>query len=86
MLSFVLRFEACCIVRIGRAIAHGNEIFVDVPESVVTGLRADGFQFYVWQEATLPIIRLVTTFNTRDEDVDAFLESVRSHFVVNVME
>ncbi|MGB3508034.1 MAG: hypothetical protein WBA93_02065 [Microcoleaceae cyanobacterium] len=49
-------------------------------------MRADGFQFYVWQQATFPIIRLVTTFNTRDEDVDAFLASVRSHSVVNVME
>ncbi|WP_353771952.1 low specificity L-threonine aldolase [Okeania sp. SIO2G5] len=65
---------------------EANEIFVEIPESVVTGLRADGFQFYVWQEGTLPIIRLVTTFNTRDEDVDAFLESVRSHSVVNVTE
>ena len=58
---------------------EANEIFVEVPESVVNGLRADGFLFYVWQEGSLPIIRLVTAFNTRDEDVDAFLRSVKRH-------
>ena len=63
-----------------------NEIFVEIPESVVNGLRADGFQFYVWQEENLPIIRLVTTFNTSDEDVDAFLKSVKRHSVVDLME
>ncbi|NEP81632.1 MAG: low specificity L-threonine aldolase, partial [Okeania sp. SIO3B3] len=75
----------CPVARLCHPV-EANEIFVEIPESVVTGLRADGFQFYVWQEGTFPIIRLVTTFNTRDEDVDAFLTSVRSHSIVNVVE
>ncbi|MGK7922043.1 MAG: low specificity L-threonine aldolase [Trichodesmium sp.] len=58
---------------------EANEIFVEVPESVVNGLRDDGFQFYVWQQKVLPIVRLVTTFNTRSEDVDAFLNSCRRY-------
>lgn len=65
---------------------EANEIFVEVPESVVNGLRADGFQFYVWQQDILPIIRLVTTFNTRGEDVDAFLNSFRGYSLVDVIE
>ncbi|NEN90060.1 MAG: low specificity L-threonine aldolase [Okeania sp. SIO3H1] len=75
----------CPLVRLCHPV-EANEIFVEIPESVVTALRADGFEFYVWQEATLPIIRVVTAFNTRDEDVDAFLASVRSHSAVNVTE
>ena len=63
-----------------------NEIFVEIPESVLAGLRADGFQFYVWQQGALPIIRLVTAFNTRDEDVNAFLRSVKRHSVVDFVE
>ncbi|MGK7876630.1 MAG: low specificity L-threonine aldolase, partial [Xenococcaceae cyanobacterium] len=62
---------------------EANEIFVEIPESVLNGLRADGFEFYVWQEETLPIIRLVTNFKTSDEDVDAFLKSVKYHSVEN---
>ncbi|MDE5087917.1 MAG: beta-eliminating lyase-related protein, partial [Trichodesmium sp. St16_bin2-tuft] len=65
---------------------EANEVFVEIPESMVNALRADGFEFYVWQEGTLPIIRLVTAFNTREEDVDALLKSVKRHSVVDLME
>ena len=65
---------------------EANEVFVEIPESMVNALRADGFEFYVCQEGTLPIIRLVTAFNTREEDVDALLKSVKRHSVVDLME
>ena len=64
---------------------EANEIFVEIPKSVINSLRDDGFQFYLWQEETLPIIRLVTAFNTKNEDVDAFLKSVKRHSVVDFM-
>ncbi|MCL2933452.1 MAG: low specificity L-threonine aldolase [Trichodesmium sp. MAG_R03] len=65
---------------------EANEIFVEIPKSVVNSLRGDGFHFYVWQEETLPIIRLVTAFNTREEHVDALLKSVKHHSLVDLME
>ncbi|MEB3341319.1 low specificity L-threonine aldolase [Okeania sp.] len=65
---------------------EANEIFVELPESVVDGLRADGFEFLVWQKGTLPIIRLVTAFNTKEEDVDGFLASVKRYSVIDLME
>lgn len=55
---------------------QANELFVKMPEPVVEGLRADGFRFYGWDGGT---IRLVTAFNTRPEDVTAFVESAKRH-------
>ncbi len=60
---------------------EANELFIEVPENVVEGLRADGFQFYLWQQQALPIIRLVTAFNMHHEDIDAFVESVKRHSI-----
>ncbi|MDH5748587.1 MAG: low specificity L-threonine aldolase, partial [Rhodospirillales bacterium] len=48
----------------------GNEIFVTMPDSLVEGLKGDGFDFYHWADE-LPgraLVRLVTAFNTRPED------------------
>ena len=55
---------------------EGNELFPSMPEKVIAGLEGDGFVFYRW----LPgVIRLVTSFATPVEDVDAFLTSARKH-------
>jgi threonine aldolase len=55
-----------------------NEIFVKLPEAVISGLYEDGFQFYRWDEPTAGrVIRLVTAFNTDPAHVDAFLASAR---------
>ncbi len=58
---------------------EANELFVALPEAVLTGLQADGFQFYRWQEQPQPIIRLVTAFNTREADVVALIASAQRH-------
>ncbi len=59
----------------GVALEHpvdANTIFARLPEAMIEGLLAEGFAFYRWEpEGTL--IRLVTAFDTRIEDVDAFL-------------
>ena len=55
---------------------EGNELFPNMPEKMIAGLESDGFVFYRW----LPgVIRLVTSFATPVEDVDAFLTSARKH-------
>jgi threonine aldolase len=66
----------------GAAFRHpveANEIFVELPEPVIRGLLADGFAFYRWPGEGARLLRLVTAFDTRDEDVDAFIASARRH-------
>ena len=60
-------------------IPQANEIFVELPESVIQGLEGDGFGFYRWPGDGAKAIRLVTAFNTRESDVEAFIESAMRH-------
>jgi threonine aldolase len=55
---------------------EANELFPAMPEAMIAVLQADGFVFYRWSGAT---IRLVTSFSTTIDDVDAFLASARKH-------
>ncbi|NHO32145.1 threonine aldolase family protein [Acetobacter fallax] len=55
---------------------ESNEVFVVLPELLLEALEAAGFGFYRW--VTPPgvdgtLIRLVTSYDTRSEDVDALL-------------
>ena len=54
---------------------EANEIFVVLPEPVIAGLLARGFTFYRWGPPENREVRLVTAFNTREEDVAALLEA-----------
>jgi len=53
-----------------------NELFPALPRAVIDGLKADGFGFYEFPGDT---IRLVCAYNTKSEDVDAFLASARAY-------
>ena len=52
---------------------EANEIFIDLPEAVVEALEAAGFLFYRWDRGAGVIVRLVASFNTKPEEVEAFL-------------
>jgi len=55
---------------------EANELFVAMPEEKIDALEAAGADFYRWIEVPgepRPIIRLVTSFATTDEEVDDFL-------------
>ncbi len=57
---------------------EANEIFLRLPETVIEGLFAEGFRFYRWEKGEeTTVVRLVTAFNTREEDGMAFLETAR---------
>jgi threonine aldolase len=56
---------------------EANEIFVQLPETVISSLLADGFSFYPWGGEHSALVRLVSAFNTSEADVKAFLEAVR---------
>jgi threonine aldolase len=57
--------------------AEANELFVQMPESMVRDLESAGFGFYRWALCDVPApsvaIRLVTAFDTNEADVDAFV-------------
>ncbi|MBW4665231.1 MAG: low specificity L-threonine aldolase [Chroococcus sp. CMT-3BRIN-NPC107] len=56
-----------------------NEVFIQLPEVVIAGLIADGFQFYRWQGEHSTVVRLVTAFDTTDESVDALIKAAYVH-------
>lgn len=53
-----------------------NEIFMTLPKAAQDALRRDGFGFYDRGQSE---VRLVTAFDTRPEQVDAFIASARRH-------
>lgn len=67
--------------------AQANEVFPILPQAVGEALKAAGAVFGGWTEASLPqgenvrpdetLIRLVTSFATREEDVRRFLDVAR---------
>ncbi len=58
---------------------EANEIFMQLPESVIAGVLGEGFQFYRWDSETGCTIRLVTAFNTQESDVIALVEAVKRY-------
>jgi len=58
---------------------EANEVFVELPDPVIRGLYADGFQFYRWDDESSVVIRLVTAFDTDPSAVEAFLASAWRH-------
>ncbi len=57
-----------------------NEIFIQLPEAVLQKLFAEGFQFYRWDGEDSTTLRLVTAFNTKEEDVNALIKVAASHW------
>jgi threonine aldolase len=58
---------------------QANEVFITLAQPVIEGLLTEGFQFYRWDSKQLTIIRLVTAFDTREEDVQAFLNAAQRY-------
>ena len=66
----------------GAHLAHpveANEVFVDLPETAIRGLETDGFRFYRWLGEDKQRLRLVTAFNSKPADIDAFVAAARRH-------
>lgn len=56
---------------------EANEVFAEFPEALIQALQAEGFQFYRWTDETSPVVRLVTAFSTREQDVNALIMAAR---------
>jgi threonine aldolase len=62
---------------------QANEIFVYLPETVITELFASGFKFYRWEPGgDISLVRLVTAFNTQPDAIAAFVETVKSCLII----
>ena len=55
---------------------EANEVFVALPESVLSGLESLGHHFHRWGDESEGQIRLVTNWDTNLADVDAFAGAV----------
>lgn len=53
---------------------EANEVFIRLPQRVKDNLRAAGYRLYGEEN---PVVRLVTAFNTRREEVDAYVAAAR---------
>ncbi len=56
-----------------------NAVFVELPDRVIRALSADGFRFYRWGGPQALAIRLVASFATTAQEVDAFLAATQRH-------
>jgi threonine aldolase len=63
-------------IRLRHAV-EANEIFVEMPNTLIESLLAKGFHFYRWDGPQGNCVRLVTAFDTAIADVDAFLVAAR---------
>jgi threonine aldolase len=58
---------------------EANEVFAAWPQTLIDGLRADGFEFYEWPAppgVNSPVVRLVTAYDMAIADVDALLAAI----------
>jgi threonine aldolase len=51
---------------------EANGVFAALPPAVTIALQEE-YPFYTWDEAT-GVVRLMASFDTTEEDVDAFVE------------
>lgn len=56
---------------------EGNILFCEMPETLASELRRRGFSFYDWPALGALGRRLVTSWNSRDEDIEALLSLVK---------
>ncbi|HEY3447642.1 MAG TPA: beta-eliminating lyase-related protein [Myxococcales bacterium] len=60
-----------------RFAVESNGVFVSLPDEVVSRLKARGHDFYGFGDPEWKLVRLMASFDTRPEDVDALLADVR---------
>ncbi|HET7594360.1 MAG TPA: low specificity L-threonine aldolase [Stellaceae bacterium] len=58
---------------------QANEVFVELPQKAIEALAKAGFGFYRWGGESSPCLRLVTAFDSRLEDAEAFIAVARRH-------
>ena len=57
---------------------RANMLFVQFPPDLVTHLQAEGFYFYPWEDIGPDYYRLITSWNSKPEDVEKFIACVQA--------
>ena len=57
---------------------EANAVFIEMPEATIQTLAKAGFGFHRWGGQTATCLRLVTSFATRADDVDALIAATRA--------
>jgi threonine aldolase len=66
----------------GVTLAHAvevNEVFALMPEALIGALEAEGVGLHRWATSAAPMARLVTAFDTMEEDVRGAIDAARRH-------
>ncbi len=66
----------------GITLAHAvevNEVFALMPEALIGALEAEGVGLHRWATSAAPMARLVTAFDTTEEDVRGAIDAARRH-------
>jgi threonine aldolase len=61
---------------------EANELFVAMPQPLIAALSAQGFAFHRWLSPpgeAAPVVRMVTSFATRPEEVDSLVAAAARH-------
>ena len=63
-----------------RMVPHtrANMLFVQFPPDLVKRLQAEGFYFYPWEDIGPDYYRLITSWNSKPEDVEKFIACVQA--------
>ena len=73
------RLAAALVRTEGARLRHpveANEVFVELPDAVIVALAARGFKFHRWGGADALCIRLVASFATTADEVDALVAAI----------
>lgn len=65
----------------GARLSHpveANEIFVELPEKAVAATEAAGYRSYRWNGPGTQVLRLVSAWSTKPEDVEGFVKTARA--------
>ena len=57
---------------------RANMLFVQFPADLVKRLQAEGFYFYPWEDIGEDYYRLITSWNSKPEDVEKFIACVQA--------
>ena len=58
---------------------QANEVFIELPEKAIRALAQAGFGFYRWGGEASLCLRLVTAFDSRLDNAEAFIAVARQH-------
>ncbi|MCL2438450.1 MAG: aminotransferase class I/II-fold pyridoxal phosphate-dependent enzyme [Coriobacteriia bacterium] len=68
-----------CKLAFVEKVGFANEVFAHLPKNIISPLQ-ERFHFYTWEvgEDNTDVVRWVTSWDTKEEEVDALLDAIRT--------